>query len=198
MAKPSLKPLILAVAVVIFTVFNVPKVNAETINLNPPAEPIKAGQPVLTFKRSVNVPRVSIPGSFVLTDTVKNTGTASAKNVIIKETLPAGWTVEGENVLKIELGLIEPGKTKTAYTTITVSSDSFPGRYANEAIVTADEAGSIQANAPIDLTLPQVLGATTSLAETGSNNFIFYGLGLGIFGILMIGKPAHKSGQGHN
>jgi hypothetical protein len=142
-------------------------IQAESVQLTPPSGPVKVGGAVLKYKRQVSVPRVTIPGTFEITEIIENVGSLTARGVIVKQELPAGWTTGDAKTLNLDLGDIEAGQKVSKSSSIVVLSDAFPGRYANEATVSATGLESILADAPIDLSQPQVLGAST-LAETGT------------------------------
>jgi hypothetical protein len=161
-----------------FVLFSPRLINAQTnIGLNPPADPQPVGGAVLSYHRQLSVPRLTIPGQFVVTDTVKNVGSLSATNVTIRQELPPGWTVKGQSTLSFSLGDIAAGETASRETTIIVATNSIPGRFANEATATADGLDPVQSSVPLDLTRPAVLGAT-ALAETGQSPIALCILGL--------------------
>lgn len=162
-------------------------VKAETVNINPPTTPIPIGGALLKYSRSLSVPRLTIPGTFVMTDTVRNVGDLVATNVVVTQSLPPGWTANGSSTISLSFGDIAPTVTQSLSTTITVTSASVPGRYANEATVSASGISPLQADQPIDLTKPAVLGASTTLAETGTNAtpFLIFGLLLMVTGVVL-------------
>lgn len=139
---------------------------ASDIRLNPPSEPTPLGGAVLTYRRQVSVPRLTIPGQFSITETVGNTGVLAATNVAVRQELPPGWTVDGQSSMTLSLGDIAAGEQVVRTTVITVTTNAAAGRFANEAIVSANGLSSVEASAMIDLTRSAVLGAST-LAETG-------------------------------
>jgi len=140
---------------------------ATALGIDPPSEPIPVGPAVLDYSRSVSVPRVTAPGTFVITERVRNVGGASANNVVITQTLPTGWTVDGSSTLRVSFDTIAVGQTATHASTVSISAASSVGRFPNEAMLTATGLDTLEATVPIDVTKPAVLGATT-LPETGS------------------------------
>jgi len=175
------------IKIVIFTVvsagFLFMLAPVQAAELNPPGKPVAVGQAVLQISRQIDPPHLSLPGSYTITDTVTNSGTATAYNVVISQDLTAGFSFDHEAKLTVKIGNIGASETVTRTSTIEVSNLAVPGRYSNDATVSATGLDPIETSAIIDVVKPAVLGAATTLAETGVNSIymiIYLALG-GLF-----------------
>lgn len=80
-----------------------------------------------------SVESVCEPIEYVVT--VSNPGTATAKNVVVTDTLPKGMTSGGKSTVTYKIGDLAKGASKTMKVPAKVSK---PGTYTNTAAVTAD------------------------------------------------------------
>ena len=103
--------------------------------------------------------------------TVRNTGTAPARNVVVRDALPEGLRLvstpesahwdEGSGTLSWQLGVIEPGGVRT----VTVECLAVrPGKQCNRAIVTAS--GGLQAEAEYCTTVVAVPALLLEVVDT--------------------------------
>ncbi len=168
---------------------------AETdVHLNPPATPVSVGAASLNYTRHTSVPRVTIPGSYTLTDVVTNSGAAVATNVHIQFDLPMGFSVNNASSVDDALGDLAVGMTITRTYIVHVADTALPGRYPHEAIASAVNTDSVMADVLVDVTRPAVLGAST-LAETGQTPWAIFLAGclfLAFGAILLPITPRHS------
>jgi uncharacterized repeat protein (TIGR01451 family) len=79
------------------------------------------------------------------TVTVRSTGTATAKNVVVVDNLPSGLAhASGVNSLRTPIGDMPPGATKTLTIPVTTKA---PGRHCNVAKAESSNAGTVNAEA---------------------------------------------------
>lgn len=97
------------------------------------------------------------------TVTVRSTGTATAKNVVVVDTLPAGLAhSSGTRTLRTPIGDMPPGSSKTLNIPVTAAA---AGRHCNVAKANSSNAGTVQAeactvvktrDASVDVTCPGI------------------------------------------
>lgn len=87
----------------------------------------------------------SLGQQIAYTVTVRSTGTATAKNVVVVDNLPSGLAhSSGTNSLRTPIGDMPPGATKTLTIPVTAKA---PGRHCNVAKAESSNAGSVNAEA---------------------------------------------------
>jgi uncharacterized repeat protein (TIGR01451 family)/LPXTG-motif cell wall-anchored protein len=138
--------------------------------------------PALAIMKSVAETSTNPGGIVNYTVKVKNNAFATAKNVILKDTLPAGFTFQDTGLAEKEwsLGDITYGVEKITTFQAVVGIGVGIGDYKNTAMAKADNQGAIYANALIPVIIGQVLGARTELPNTGTDPILFIIVGLGI------------------
>lgn len=143
------------------------------------ATTVKRQDPALSLTKVVNVTFAN-PGDVVLyTVTVKNTGTDTAHNLTLTDTLPAGFTFveNGKNTItKTFLDSLAVGASASMSYQVTVGSKVTAGTFDNLAVVQGTGVGPVSAKAGLEVRKPQVLGDTTpqvkgaeTLPETGAS-----------------------------
>jgi uncharacterized repeat protein (TIGR01451 family) len=135
------------------------------------------GSPILSITKSNNVSIFTNPGQTVTyTVVVKNSAlaTASAVNVMMTDTLPAGFTFvdTGLSTKVIALGTIAPGNSVTLTYDVLVSTTISSGNYINTASAKGENTDTVSATSTVAIRVPEVLGVTTepSLTLTKSVN----------------------------
>ncbi len=114
---------------------------------------------------------VSTPGTLTYTVIVTNSGSVAAQNLKLADTLPAGFTYVDPNIHQelATLGSLGAGESLSKSVKAQVPASVVAGRYEYEVIASADNADSIQSFVGVDVTAGKVLGASTTLAETGAS-----------------------------
>jgi uncharacterized repeat protein (TIGR01451 family) len=128
-----------------------------------PPRHITITAPILTIDKTVNATTAQPNGQLAYTIVVKNTGTATAENVVITDTLPAGLTfadVTGSTRTWNLGSSLTPGQTTTLTYPVNVTGTAVAGSYTNTALATASNHANIQDTATVTVTIPSVLGAT--------------------------------------
>jgi uncharacterized repeat protein (TIGR01451 family) len=116
--------------------------------------------PVLSVEKLVDVPTAN-PGQEVnYSVKVTNSGTDTALNVQLSDTLPAGFTAKdtGLGTVSHTFGSIEAGKTVATTFTVIIGSNVTAGNFLNVVTVTADNHTSVNAQVALNVIVPQVLG----------------------------------------
>lgn len=120
--------------------------------------------PVLTITKTASASSVEAGSNVTYTIEVKNTGTETAKNVQMNDTLPAGLeyvsyeVVSGKdsvvtrgNDVTWQLDDLEPGADVVLKLTVKVSSDAAAATVTNTATATADNADEVSASASFEV-----------------------------------------------
>ena len=98
------------------------------------AAEIQVSAPQLSFR--VNAPRQARMGETIeLTFTLKNTGTAAASNVSVRDLVPPGLKHEAASDIECPIGKLAPGETREIVLAVTAVK---PGRVTNRAILSGD------------------------------------------------------------
>jgi len=144
--------------------------------------------PALAITKSVAESTITPGGTLNYTITLKNNGFATAINVNLKDTLPAGFTFKdnGLNEKEWNLGDIAYGVTKVTTFQALVGNNVTMGDYENTAVAKATNQGAIYGLATTTVVTGQVLGARTELPNTGQSPIWFVVIGLSLaFGSLL-------------
>lgn len=124
--------------------------------------------PKLSITKTNNVATFTSPGQAVTyTVTVSNAnGTNTAQNVVLTDTLPAGFTFTdgGGSVGTFNLGSIAPGSSVIKTYAVNIGSSQATGIYANVAAAQGTNATQVTATSNVDVRIPSVLGATAEPA----------------------------------
>lgn len=120
------------------------------------------GVPELAITKTTPKEQVLLGAQVPWNIKVTNTGNYVAKNVVVKDTLPAGLTHEsGQRSVTSQVGTLDPGQSRD----ITVLTNaSTKGRHCNEASVSASNAKSAQDDACI-----QVVQAGLEVVKKGTD-----------------------------
>jgi uncharacterized repeat protein (TIGR01451 family) len=120
----------------------------------------------LAITKTADVPFAGPDTTVTYTITVKNIGEATAVNVVLHDTLPAGFTyvIGGGQEKTWNLGNLEPGTSRVINYQVRLSSHLKAGKYTNVADARADNASKVSAR----LTLPVKVGQVLGLATTGA------------------------------
>lgn len=119
--------------------------------------------PVLEITKVGDKQTVNPGGTLNYTITITNTGEAPAVNLVVTDTLPAGFTLaeDGSSVINWDIDLLEVGETWETSFLVNVASDiEVPGNHMNEVSATAENyAGQLFASYTV-VSAGQVLGGT--------------------------------------
>jgi len=102
---------------------------------------VQVVEPALQLVKTAT-PEIIICDCTTLKYEVRNPGTGNAENVVIRDTLPAGLTVDGKNTVEIPVGTLTPGQARAFEVCAKAAK---PGRYESPASAVA--AGNLTANA---------------------------------------------------
>ena len=150
--------------------------NDNSVNSLKVATEIEAPLAVLSLVKSVDKALANPGDTLAYTVTVSNSGQSDATNVVLVDTLPAGFTFadsKGNNTGDTEatwtLGTLAIGADKTVTYDVLIDSHAGVDTYENLATVTAENYQAITAKAITDVAIPTVLGEETpSLTITKS------------------------------
>ena len=145
--------------------------------------------PQLTIQK-IATAAVANPGAEVLYNVaVKNIGGTTAKNVVMEDTLPTGFTfVEGGGITKTFIaGDLDAGEVRTLVYAVAVATDAAAGFYKNTATARADNASSVGDDADVEVRVVEVKGFTT-LPDTGTGPL--NPLGFAFVSLLMLAAGA--------
>ncbi|MBI4092655.1 MAG: DUF11 domain-containing protein, partial [Candidatus Kerfeldbacteria bacterium] len=123
--------------------------------------------PDLTITKTSDVATFTNPGK-VLTYTVvvtnKATATDTARNVVLTDTLPSGFTfaIDGSTTKSFIIGNLAPGQSATLTYLVNISGTQAAGTYNNLAKAKGDNTNEVTAIAPVEVRVPQVLGVETN------------------------------------
>lgn len=122
--------------------------------------------PSLSITKSNDLTTFTTPGKTVnYTVVVTNAASATeaANNVVMTDTLPAGFTfaVDGTSTKSFSLGTIAPGASVTTTFLVNISGTQTAGTYVNTAVAKGDNTTQVSATSPVEVRVPQVLGAAT-------------------------------------
>lgn len=143
---------------------------ASPVSVNPPAAPVSASQTSLAFTVTADNTNVSAGQTVSVHVLVTNTGAVMAKHVRIDLPLPQGFQfVSAHSVgMLASLGDLPSGETITKTVALKISAAVPADRYALEPVVAAANADATQAVVALNVQQQRVLGAMTSLPETGA------------------------------
>jgi uncharacterized repeat protein (TIGR01451 family) len=135
------------------------------------------GDPLLTITKDASVDNADAGDTISYTVVVANNGTATATNVMVDDTLPAGMTFvdSGLDTVTLVLGDIIAGDSETVTYDVKVADTATTGSYENLAEAYANNHAKVSDSAIVAVTAPIVLGETTEaeLALTKSANVEF-------------------------
>ncbi|MFH0828989.1 MAG: NEW3 domain-containing protein [Candidatus Kerfeldbacteria bacterium] len=124
--------------------------------------------PDLTIVKTVSVapPSFTNPGkavTYTVVVTNKATATDTAKNVVLTDTLPAGFTFasDGTTTKSFPIGNLAPGQSATVTYLVNISGTQTAGTYNNFAKAKGDNTSEVTAVAPVEVRIPTVLAATS-------------------------------------
>ena len=158
--------------------------------------PVIIYSPKLTIEKSVKETFANPDSTINYTILVKNTGSAVAHNVLLKDTLPTGfvYTDTGLSTREWDLGTLGSSAEETITYQVSVGEDVEKGDYTNTAEVKADSLSSVSDQITIEIREGEVLGETiTVLPKTGVSPFgvsliLFISFTSLIFGVVELKK----------
>lgn len=158
--------------------------STETDPVNAVAQTTVSSGPILAIEKLVDVSTVN-PGQTVnYTVKVTNTGTDTAYNVKLTDTLPTGFTAkdDGATTVTHSFGNITAGASVSTTFAVIVGTTNAAGEYTNIVRANSDNYAEISAQVALNVIVPQVLGEktevtpvpqvlgeTTTLPVTGNN-----------------------------
>src|SRR3989344_1881358 len=156
----------------------------------PPQPPPAPLAPVLTIAKSILESFTTPNGTLNYTVVVTNLGPGVASNVVLTDTLPAGFTYvvpTGATTQTWNLRNMAVGASQTITYAVLVGPNVASGVYTNTASVNAANFATITDDANVEVRQPQVLGFST-LPNTGgaTQSGLFGGMILAISLMLMI------------
>jgi len=162
------------------------------------AETATSTAPILTMDKLVDNATPTAGATINYTVKVTNSGTDTAKNVKLTDTLPAGLTFvdNGTATMTYSFGNIESGKTVATTYAVKIDSTIVAGTYTNKAELTADNHAKLTDSVDVAVSVPKVLGEETvqpapveevkvlgvELPETGANALVMLLSGLALVG----------------
>ncbi len=119
--------------------------------------------PDLTVAKVSDVQTFTNPGkaiTYSVTVTNKATATDTAKNVVLTDKLPAGFTfaVDGATTKSFVVGNLTPGQSATITYLVNISGTQAAGTFDNLAKAKGDNTNEVSAVAPVEVRVPVVLG----------------------------------------
>lgn len=156
--------------------------------------------PELILKKTVKGTTVNAGGTATYTVTISNTGTADLTNVVLKDTLPKGFTFTdtGKATRSWTIGTLKAHHERVINYIVRVDATVKAGKFDNKAIATSAELDPQMAVATVTVKAPRVLGLATTGASMNDYLFFAFGalmLGLGGFWTLRLGR---RSTDGSN
>lgn len=151
--------------------------------------------PHLTLTKTAS-PTTTNPGKTITyTLVVGNTGDGAATNVVVTDTLPAGFTfVEtGDATKSWLLGTLAAGASQTLTAEVTVGNDIAAGTYTNTAVAKADGLDPVTATANVTVIVPKVLGLATTGVSARDNLLFAFGATLLALGFLSLRRRQTQS-----
>lgn len=134
----------------------------ETEPLTASAETTVSTAPILTMDKTVDKTKAVAGNTINYTVKVSNSGSDTANNVKLADTLPAGFTFEnGTYIMAYSFGNIEAGKTVANTYAVKIDASMVAGTYSNTATITADNHANLTDSVSINITQPKVLGEET-------------------------------------
>jgi uncharacterized repeat protein (TIGR01451 family) len=114
-------------------------------------------QPALQLAKTATPELCGTCGEIVLAYEVKNTGSGTAENVVVKDTLPAGLTVNGKNEVEFNAGTLASGQTKPFQVRAKASA---AGEFKSAATATSTGGLTAQSGAPVTVVKQPALAVT--------------------------------------
>ncbi|MBI5404815.1 MAG: DUF11 domain-containing protein, partial [Candidatus Kerfeldbacteria bacterium] len=123
--------------------------------------------PLLSIVKSSNITTFVNPGStaqYTVTITNALTATDTARNVVMTDTLPTGFTfaVDGTTTKSFAIGDLAPGQSATVTYIVNISGTQAAGIYNNLAKAKGDNTNEVSATTPIEVRVPQIFGLETT------------------------------------
>lgn len=124
--------------------------------------PFIVGQPNLTIEKSG--PATAVVGATVIYNiVVKNTGTSTAKNVVVSDPVPSGYShASGQSELSVNIGDLAPGQSKALSATFKANQR---GKVCNVATATSSNAGKVSDDACTTVQQPGLKVTKTGLEK---------------------------------
>ncbi|MBI4134433.1 MAG: DUF11 domain-containing protein, partial [Candidatus Terrybacteria bacterium] len=178
-----------------------------TLEVRTPTVIGESTKPNLVLAKTANVSFVN-PGGIVTYHLVlENRGDGVAENVVVTDTLPAGFTVSGTSpaALTWNVGDLVPGARWEMSFSARVSENIPADTYRNVVVAKADNHGSVEASAQVEVRRGEVLGISILPATGGSIGAIVAlavrvlgSLAAMIVGLVLAVDPSGRLRRRHN
>lgn len=144
--------------------------------------PVVAGEetgPELTLTKSASVERANAGDTISYRLVIKNSGTGSAEDVRLIDTLPAGFSFAdtGSSKRVWVIGSLLPNETRQISYETVISKDIKAGMYTNVVKATSSNYHELEAKDTVDVRVPAVKGALTETGA-GPREYAFFTIGL--------------------
>lgn len=131
----------------------------ETEPLSDSEETTVSTAPILKMEKLVDKATANAGETINYTIKLTNSGTDTAHNAKLTDTLPAGFIFDnGTYTMAYSFGNIEAGKTVATTYAVKIDAGTAAGAYTNKAEVTADNHTKISDSLDVNITMPKVLG----------------------------------------
>ncbi len=122
--------------------------------------------PDLTITKASDLTTFTNPGksvNYTVVVTNKATATDTAKNVVMTDTLPSGFTfaTDGTSTKAFAVGDLTPGQSKSFTFLVNISGTQAAGTYVNTAKAKGDNTTEVTATTPVEVRVPTVLTSTS-------------------------------------
>ena len=141
-----------------------------TLEVRTPTVIGESTKPNLVLVKTANVSFVNPGGTVIYHLVLENRGDGVAENVVVTDTLPAGFTVSGTSPASLtwNVGDLVPGARWEMSFSARVSENIPADTYRNVVVAKADNHGSVEASAQVELRRGEVLGISILPATGGS------------------------------
>lgn len=142
---------------------------AETVSIDPPADPVVVGNPAIVTRLTSSPNSVSAGQTVTYTLGLSNPGSEVLTNLTATFDLPVGFTFANDTrppALQ-KLGSLAPGASKEVSFRLTVAAAPI-GRIPLEVLVSGTNVAPMETTSIVTVQASRVLGAENILAETGT------------------------------
>jgi uncharacterized repeat protein (TIGR01451 family) len=132
---------------------------------------IRVGAPQLAIEKS-GPGQATIGSQITYNVVVRNTGSATARNVVVRDAIPPGLThASGQSSLEFPIGDLQPNESKSVPVTVTAAQR---GEHCNRAVASSSNAGEVSDNACTRVVEPGLAITKTGEPKEYLNKFADY------------------------